>query len=106
MFIEGQVRALKCQLMGNETCENCADTLVHNLKRLSVASGKDVIDIYLTIKAFVTDSCKVNKGLAAEVSGKIGIDWIPGALYCCLHTVLGFQEGVVDVWKKYQERIG
>ena len=68
VFIEGQVRALKCQLMGNETRENWADTLVHNLKRLSLASGKDVIDIYLTIKAFVTDSCKVNKGLAAEVS--------------------------------------
>ena len=34
VFIEGQVRALKCQLMGNETRENWADTLVHNLKRL------------------------------------------------------------------------
>ena len=106
VFIEGQVRALKCQLMGNETRENWADTLIHNLKRLSMASDKDVIDIFKTIQAFVNDSCKVNKGLAAVISGKLGIDWVPGTIYCCLHTVLGFQDGIVDIWKKYQGKIG
>ena len=40
VFIEGQVRALKCQLMGNETRDNWADTIIHNLKRLAVSSGK------------------------------------------------------------------
>ena len=40
------------------------------------------------------------------ISGKLGIAWVPGTLYCCLHTVLGFQEGVVDVWKTYQSKIG
>ena len=106
VFIEGQVRALKCQLMGNETRDNWADTLIHNLKRLSVASGKDLVDIFTTIQSFVTDSCKVNKGLAALISGKIGVDWVPGSIYCCLHTVLGFQEGIVHVWKNYQGKIG
>ena len=106
VFIEGQVRALKAQLMGNETRENWADTIIHNLKRLSMSSGRDLIDIFKTINALISDSCKVNKGLAATISGKLGIAWVPGTLYCCLHTVLGFQEGVVDVWKTYQSKIG
>ena len=81
VFIEGQVRALKSQLMGNETRDNWADTLIHNLKRLSMSSGKDLVDIFKTIKALISDSCKVNKGLAAVISGKLGIAWVPGTLY-------------------------
>ena len=88
VFIEGQVRALKCQLLGNETRDNWADTIIHNLKRLSMSSGQDIIDIFKTIQALISDSCKVNKGLADVISGKLGIAWVPGTLYCCLHTVL------------------
>ena len=106
VYIEGQVRALKCQLMGNETRENWADTLIHNLRRLAMASGKEVVDIFKTILSFISDKCKVNENLPALVSSKLGIEWIPGTLYCCLHTVLGFQDGIVDVWKKYQGMIG
>ena len=52
------------------------------------------------------DSCKVNNGLAAMMSAKLGLKWVPGQLYCLIHSVLGFQEGVCNTWLKYQEEMG
>ena len=36
VFVEGHVRAIKTQLMGNEKRENWADTIIFQLKRLSL----------------------------------------------------------------------
>ena len=47
----------------------------------------------------------MNKGFAAEISRQLGLEWIPGQLYCCIHTVLGFQEGMTKIWLRYQEKI-
>ena len=104
--IEGKMRALKLQSMGNEQRTNWADTIIHQLQRLSVASGESTTDIYKSICSLVSDSCKVNKGLAAMMSAKLGLEWVPGQLYCLIHSVLGFQEGVCSIWLKYQEGIG
>ena len=104
--IEGKMRALKLQCMGNEQRENWADTIIHQIQRLSVASNESTEDIYRSICSLVSDSCKVNKGLAALISAKLGLEWVPGQLYCLIHSVLGFQDGISKTWLKYQEEIG
>ena len=104
--IEGKMRALKLQSMGNEQRSNWADTIIHQLQRLSVASGESTSDLYKSICCLVSDSCKVNKGLAAMMSAKLGLEWVPGQLYCLIHSVLGFQDGVCNTWLKYQEEMG
>lgn len=104
--VEGKMRALKTQWMGNEKRENWADMIIYQLQRLSIASSKDIPDIYKSIISIVSDACKVNKGLGAMISSKLGLTWIPGQLYCCIHTVLGFQTGIKDVWMRYQSSIG
>jgi hypothetical protein len=104
--IEGKMRALKLQGMGNEQRTNWADTIIHQLQKLSVASDKSVTDIYESICSLVSDSCNVNKGLAAMISAKLGLEWVPGQLYCLIHSVLGFQEGLCNTWLKYQEEMG
>ena len=47
-------RALKVQWMGNEKRENWADTVIHQLKRLTYASESEVKDIYISICAVAT----------------------------------------------------
>ena len=37
---------------------------------------------------------------------KLGLEWVPGQLYCLIHSVLGFQEGISNTWLKYQEEMG
>ena len=104
--IEGKMRALKLQSMGNEQRDNWADTIIHQLQRLSCSSSESVADIYKSICCLVSDSCKVNKGLAAVISGKLGLEWVPGQLYCLIHSVLGFQDGICRIWLNYQEEMG
>ena len=96
--IEGKMRALKRQGMGNEQRDKWADTIIHQIQRLSAASNESVEDIYRSICSLVSDSCKVNKGLAALISAKFGLEWVPGQLYCLIHSVLGFQEGICGIW--------
>ena len=81
--------------MGQDTRVNWADTIIHKLNRLSIASGLTKEEIYESFQGIMSDATIVNKGLAAEISGKLGLRWIPGQLYCCIHTVLGWQDGMV-----------
>ena len=90
MYIAGKVRVLKMQIMGRDTRENWADTIIFKLQRLSEASGKTIKDMYESIRGIVSDVASVNKGLATEISSRLGLQWLPGQLYCCIHTVLGF----------------
>ena len=106
VHIENKVRALKLQLMGKDTMENWADTVIHKLKRLSIASDKTVQEIYEAVRGIVSDAHSVNKGLAAEIFCQLGLRWTPGKLYCCIHTVLGFQEGMTKIWLRYHKKIG
>ena len=77
-------------------------------KKLEKPSASDISikDIYRSICSLVSDSCKVNKGLAALISSKLGLEWVPGQLYCLIHSVLGFQDGISSTWLKYQAEIG
>ena len=55
--------------------------------------------------AIVSDAAWVNKGLGVEISQKLGL-MMPGPLYSCIHSVLGFQVGAKDLWMKYEAAIG
>ena len=106
VHIAGKVRALKLQKMGADTRENWADTIIHDLTRLATSSNMTVNQIYEAVCGIVSDAASVNKGLAEEISGKLGLKWTPGQLYCCIHTVLGWQDGMVKTWISYQDQIG
>ena len=106
VHISGKVRALKMQIMGSDTRENWADTLIFKLERLAKASEHSVQELYESIRGLVSDAASVNKGLAKEMSAKLGLEWIPDQIYCCIHTVLGFQDGMVSLWMQYQTKIG
>ena len=61
--------------------ENWANTIIHQIQILSVASNESVDDIYRSICLFLSDLYKVKKGLAAVISAKLGMEWVPGQLY-------------------------
>ena len=49
VYITGKVRALKMQIMGRDTRENWADTIIFKFQRLSEASGKTIKDMNLYV---------------------------------------------------------
>ena len=65
VHFENKIRALKLQLMGKETRENWADTIIHKLKRLPIASDKAVQKIYKAVGDIVSGAHSTSKGLAA-----------------------------------------
>ena len=66
---------------------------------------KTVQEIYEAVRGIVNDAHSVDKGLVAEISRLLGLEWTPGQLCCCIRTFLGFQEGMTKIWLRYQEKI-
>ena len=99
-------RALRLQTLGSENHSSWVETLVHMLKRLATASGRDVMEIWKSIMVLVSDMCKVNMNLAADVAKHLGCTWKPGQAYCNLHPRLMMSRCIVEVWKRHQSRIG
>ena len=106
VHVGDKVRALKTQKLGGDTQANWVDTIIHQLDRLANASDLSVKEIYECIKGIISDSSSVNIGLASAISAQLGVKWIPGQLYCCIHTVLGFQNDMVKLWLHYQSLVG
>ena len=102
--IEGKMKALTLQAMGNEQRDNWADNIILQLERMSSASDISIKDIYKCMCSLVSDSCKVSKGLAAVMYCKLGLEWVPGQLYCLIHSVLGLPNGISSTWLKYKAR--
>ena len=92
--------------IGKDTRENWPEAIHHKLKRLATSSDLTLKEIYETVCGIISDAFSFNKGLTAEISEKVGVKWTPGQLFCCIHTVLGWQDGMVKKWLSYQERIG
>ena len=97
---------MKAQQIGKGDRMTWADTIVHMLTRLSLASKTDVKALWRSIRSILSDLCKVNKELGAEIKGVIGCDWEPGQLFCVLHYVLGIPEAIKKVFTWYQDCIG
>ena len=97
---------MKLQLIGKDTRENWAGTIIPKLKKLSIALDKTVQESYEAVRGVISDTYSVSKGLATEISRQLGLQWTPGQLYCCIHAFLGFQEVITKMWLKYQEKIG
>ena len=106
VLTDGKARALKMQKMASETQDNLADTLIHQLKRTVEISPHSVEIIYAAINLLLSDSCGVNTGIGKVLSAKLGLTYKPGHLLCCIHSVLGFSNGIVEIWCIYQLDIG
>ena len=76
------------------------------LRRLAVASGQEVTELWKSIMVFVSDMCKVNMNLASDVAKALGCSWQPGQAYCNLHPRLMMSRCIVEIWKRHQSRIG
>ena len=76
------------------------------LDRLATASSKDISTIWNNIVAMLSDLCKVNRDLALEVKKLIGVEWLPGQIFCNLHFTLAIPEGIKKVLTAYQCLIG
>ena len=99
-------RALRLQTLGSENHSSWVDTIVHWLKRLSTASGNDVLEIWKSIMIIVSDMCRVNMNLATDVAQQLGCSWKPGQAYCNLHPRLMMSRSIVEIWKSHQSKIG
>ena len=71
-----------------------------------IASDKTIQDNYEAVRGVASDAHSVKKWFAAVIPRQPGLEWTPGQLYCCLHTVLRFQEGMTKTWLRYQEKVG
>ena len=99
-------RALKCVHIGKGDRDNRAKAVYHMLDRLASASSSDVKQIWKNIVAMVSDLCKVNLKLAAEVKQLVGVEWLPGQAFCNLHFTLAIPECIKKVLSVYQCSIG
>ena len=106
MKVDGKMRAFKSQRIGKGDRSTWAEVVVHMLQRLTVASNSDISIIWESIKTVLSDLCKVNKMLAAEISKLIGSSWVPGQLFCVLHYVLAIPESIKAIFASYQSQIG
>jgi hypothetical protein len=104
--IGGKIRALTFQRMGNETRSNWADLLIYLLSRIATVSGLEKLQIWMKIVLLISYQCKTNKGLAIEVSKKLGVTHHPGQIFCNIHPVLMMDEKLKKVWQNMQIRIG
>ena len=100
------IRALKATKIGKGDRENWAAAIYHMLDRLAAASSKDITTIWESIVAMLSDLCKVNLDLANEVKKLVGVEWLPGQVFCNLHYTLAIPEGIKKVLTTYQCLIG
>ena len=92
-----KLRTLPFQKMGNEKRENWSDLVLYILKRLSILTGKEKVDFWQSILIFISDQCKINKGMAEMVGRKLGVSHVPGQIYCNIHPILMFDEKLKKV---------
>ena len=101
-----KIRALKSVQITKGSRKNWSAAIIHLLKRLAVASNNEVDSVWRSVTAVLSDLCKVNKHLAAEIQAMIGSEWKPGQVFCNLHFTLAVPEAIKSVLGQYQSRIG
>ena len=104
--VGNKMRAVKAQQIGKGDRVTWADTIIHMLSRLASASRTDVKALWSSVQSILSDLCKVNKNLGAEIKGALGSNWEPGQLFCVLHYALAIPEAIKLVLLRYQESIG
>ena len=101
-----QLRTLPFQRMGNEKRDNLGNLIQYLLNRMSILTGKDKVQFWLSILPFISDQCKVNKGLADTVARKLGVSYTPGQIYCNIHPILMYDEKLKKYWEMCERKIG
>ena len=106
--VGGKMQAIKGVQIGKGDRKNWARAIYHMLDRLSTASssGHKISSIWKQIVAMLSDLCKVNLDLAKEVRSLIGVEWLPGQIFCNLHYTLAIPEGIKKTLISYQNLIG
>ena len=92
--------------MGNEKRENWGSLIEYLLQRMFILTGKDKVQFWRSIVLFISDQCKVNKGLADSVVRKLGVTYSPGQIYCNIHPILMFDEKMKKNWENCERKIG
>ena len=75
--VRDKIRALKSMKVAKGDRKNWAATIIHMLDR-PTSSNVEIDAIWKNVTAIVSDLCKVNKQLAAEIQKLIGSEWLPG----------------------------
>jgi hypothetical protein len=79
--------------IANEKQSNLVNLIVYQLQRLETLTGFTKELFWRQIASTMTDLASENHGLAEAVSKQLKLDYVPGQLFCCAHTSLGFAEG-------------
>ena len=103
---DNRLRTLPFQKMANEKRENWSELIDYLLQRLSVLSGEKKLEFWKCILLFISDQCKINKGLAEAVAQKLGATHKPGQVFCNIHPILMFDEKVKKKWSYLERQIG
>ena len=104
--VGGKFRALKGVKIGKSDRGNWAKAIYHMLDLLSTSSSHQIASIWENIVAMLSDLCKVNLDLAIEIRSLIGVEWLPGQVFCNLHYTLAIPEGIKKIFTSYQCIIG
>ena len=76
------------------------------LDRLATVSNRDVGNIWCDPVVMVSDLCKVNLNLTAEVKKLDGVEWVPGQAFCNLNYTLTIPEAIKKILNASQCSIG
>ena len=104
--VGGKFRALKGVKIGKSDRGNWAKAIYHMLDLLSTSSSHQIASIWENIVAMLSDLCKVNLDLAIAIRSLIGVEWLPGQVFCNLHYTLAIPEGIKKIFTSYQCIIG
>ena len=100
------IRTLPFQKMGNEKRDNWGELIEYLLQRMSILTGKNKTDFWFSIVLFISDQCKVNKGLTDNIARELGVSYSPGQIYCNIHPILMFDEKMKKIWETCERKIG
>ena len=63
------------------------------------------VDFWQSIVQFISNQCKVNKGLVAAVAHKLVVTNMPDQNYCNIHPILMLDEKFKKMWQNFEEQI-
>ena len=95
----GQESAIPLPLLGicGETRDDIAAQLGMGLEILAAVSGKEVKELAAQIDTLLTDSVDHNKNVNIILQDLYDLEKAAGQLFCGVHTVLGFSNGMNKV---------
>ena len=101
-----KIRALKFLKISEGDRSNWATAIIQMFDRLTTASKVEIEAIWKSIRAMVSDLCKINKQLTLEIQGMVGSEWLPGQAFCNLHFTVATPEEIKSMLVTYRSYSG